>query len=143
LQKPISDIHASRCFTAALNFMERERRRYYRQPVQMPVRVVAGEAEIKATCTNISEGGIALKLHEALPKNATPRLHFTLPETSLAMEVESEVAWADMKGYVGLRFLNVPASSQELLETWLDERMGEHLSSPNESPAGSSTEAAG
>src|ERR1700722_10643298 len=81
LQKPISTLNASRCFHAALNFMVRERRRYYRQPVKMPVRVVLGDKELKATSTNISEGGIALMMHQALPKSATPVLQFTLPET--------------------------------------------------------------
>jgi DNA-binding response OmpR family regulator len=136
LQKPISALNASRCFNAALNFMVRERRRYYRQPVKMLVRVVVGEKEIKATSTNISEGGIALMLQEALPKGATPRLRFTLPETRLALDVEAEVAWADIKRHAGLRFLNVPRSSQEHLEKWLNEQAGEQPSGAPEKPAG-------
>ena len=40
LQKPISALNASRCFHAALNFMVKERRRYFRQPVKMLVKVV-------------------------------------------------------------------------------------------------------
>ena len=40
LQKPISTLNASRCFHAALNFMIKERRRYFRQPVKMQVKVV-------------------------------------------------------------------------------------------------------
>jgi DNA-binding response OmpR family regulator len=123
LQKPISSFNASRCFNAALNFMIRERRRYFRQPVTMPVSVVLGEKEIKATSTNISEGGIALLLREALSDSETPRLKFILPETKVCLEVESEVAWADSKGHVGFRFGNVSEGSQRLLEKWLDEIM--------------------
>src|SRR5271169_2588156 len=141
LQKPISTLNASRCFHAALNFMVRERRRYYRQPVKMLVKLVVGEKEIKGTSTNISEGGIALILHQALPKGATPRLQFKLPETQLAMNVESEVAWADIKGHVGLRFLNVPQSSQELLEKWLNEQMEKQLPGAKEVLAGPGSEA--
>jgi len=33
------------------------------------------------------------------------------------------VAWADLKGHAGLRFLKVPQSSQEVLEKWLSDRM--------------------
>src|SRR5580698_11387321 len=40
LQKPISTLNASRCFHAALNFMLKERRRYFRQPVKIDVKVV-------------------------------------------------------------------------------------------------------
>src|SRR5580704_11511906 len=78
LQKPISMLNASRCFHAALNFMVKERRRYFRQPLKMSVSVFLGEKELKATSTNISESGIALMLREALPKGATPRLQFML-----------------------------------------------------------------
>lgn len=122
LQKPISLLNASRCFHAALNFMIKERRRYFRQPVKMQVKVVYEGKTLNATSTNISEGGIALLMHNALPKNATPRLRFTLPGTNLSFEIETESAWADIKGGVGLRFLNVPQSSLEQLERWLDEQ---------------------
>jgi len=123
LQKPISSLNASRCFHAALSFMERERRRYYRQPVKMPVKIVLGDKELKATSTNLSEGGIALHVHQALPKNANPRLQFTLPDGKAAFDVDAVIAWADIKGHVGLRFLHVPPASQELLEKWLNQEM--------------------
>jgi c-di-GMP-binding flagellar brake protein YcgR len=89
----------------------------------MAVNVVLDDKEIKATSTNISEAGMALILREALPKGATPRLKFVLPDINLSMNVEAEVAWADLKGRVGCRFHNVPKSSQQLLEKWLDDQM--------------------
>jgi DNA-binding response OmpR family regulator len=139
LQKPISALNASRCFNAALNFMARERRRYFRHPVKMLVKVTLGEKEVRATSTNISEGGIALMLREALPKGATPRLQFTLPEINLAMDVESEVAWADMKGRAGFRFHNVAQSSQQQLEGWLNQQIEKELphSAERQTPPGS------
>jgi DNA-binding response OmpR family regulator len=127
LHKPLSALNASRCFNAALNFMLRERRRYFRHPVNMSTILVLEDKELRAESTNISEGGMALVLHHALPKNAMPRLRFTLPGTSLSLDVETEVAWADLKGCVGLRFLNVPASSQELLERWLTDHMEQQI----------------
>ena len=98
LQKPISTLNAARCFHAALSFMERERRRYFRQPVKILVRIILGDKEINGTTTNISEGGMALMLHHALPKGATPRIQFTLPDSRSGFEVETEIAWADIKG---------------------------------------------
>ena len=123
LQKPITPLNAARCFHAALNFMLRERRRYFRQPVKMMVHVILGDREFKATSTNISEGGIALMMREALPKGAAPHLKFTLPDINLTMEVEGTIAWADIKGRAGFRFQNVPPSSQEQWEKWLDQRI--------------------
>ena len=132
LHKPLSVLNTSRCFNAALSFMLRERRRYFRHPVKMPVCLVLDDKEIKGESTNISEGGIALLLHHALPKNATPRLQFTLPASGPALDVDTEVAWADLKGYVGLRFLNLPASSQELLEGWLTTEIERQTSGPKD-----------
>ena len=127
LQKPISALNASRCFHAALNFMVKERRRYFRHPVKMPVRIVMADKVVKATSTNLSESGIALMLREAPPKGAGPRLQFVLPETSFKLDLEAEVVWADVKGRAGLRFQHVPQESQQQLEKWLDERMEEEM----------------
>ena len=127
LQKPISSLNASRCFHAALNFMVKERRRYFRHPVKMQVKIVLGDKIVKATSTNISESGIAIMLREAMPKGAVPRLQFSLPELATKFDLEAEVVWADVKGRAGLRFHNVPVSSQQLLESWLNERLEEEM----------------
>ena len=132
LQKPISALNASRCFNAALNFMVRERRRYYRQPVKMLVSIFHANKELKASSTNLSEGGIALLLREPLPKGATPRLKFMLPEINVPFEVEAEVAWADIQGHVGFRFVNVSQSAQQALEKWLDAQMASRLAAAKE-----------
>jgi CheY-like chemotaxis protein len=123
LQKPISALNALRCFHAALNFMIKERRRYFRQPVKMLVKLMYDGKTLNATSTNISEGGIAVMLREALPKGAAPHLKFSLPGSGIDVEVEAEVAWVDVKGLAGFRFHNVPQISQKHLEHWLDEQI--------------------
>jgi len=140
LQKPISALNASRCFHAALNFMVKERRRYFRHPVKMPVRILTADKVVKATSTNVSESGIALMLREALPKGAAPRLQFVLPETSFKLDFEAEVVWADVKGRAGLRFHNVPQESQQQLEKWLDDRIEEEIPGAKERIAAADTD---
>lgn len=140
LQKPISLLNASRCFHAALNFMIKERRRYFRQPVKMLVRVAYEGKTLNATSTNISEGGIALMLREVPPKGAAPHLKFSLPGTNINMEVEAEVAWVDVKGRAGFRFHNVPKSSQEQLEQWLDKQMEQEFPGTKERLAAGESE---
>jgi DNA-binding response OmpR family regulator len=132
LQKPISTVNAARCFHAALNFMVREQRRYYRQPVKMTVKVATAEKELKAISTNISEGGIALILHPPLTKNAISHLQFTLPETTLPLNLQAETAWTDVNGNIGLRFVKVPANSQAQIENWL----GQHTEKSPRVPDG-------
>jgi DNA-binding response OmpR family regulator len=124
LHKPLTALNVSRCLHAALGFMQRERRRYFRREVEMPVTIVLGEKQIKASATNISEGGISLVVHQALPKNATARLQFTLPKTSTMLDVEAEVAWVDLKGGVGLRFSSLSPRTLETLESWLNSQAG-------------------
>jgi DNA-binding response OmpR family regulator len=141
LQKPISSLNASRCFHAALNFMIKERRRYFRHPVKMLVRVVLENKTLQATSTNLSEGGISLMFREALPKGATPRLQFTLPDTKMQLDVEAEMAWADMKGCAGFRFHNIAKSTQTQLEQWLDERMEKEFPGAKERMAAAQAQA--
>ena len=52
------------------------------------------------------------------------------------MSVESEVAWVDMKGCAGFRFRNVPETSQQVLEKWLESQAVHELPSvPKSTPA--------
>jgi c-di-GMP-binding flagellar brake protein YcgR len=104
-----------------LGFILRERRRYFRYALRMPVTLIVEDKQMKATSTDISEGGIALLTHQALPKNSAPHIQFSLPGISRSFEVETEVAWADLRGRVGLRFIKVPSTTQIQLETWLNE----------------------
>jgi len=140
LQKPISALNASRCFHAALNFMIKERRRYFRQPVKMQVKVVYEGKTLNATSTNISEGGIALMLREAPPKGAAPHLKFSIPNSNINMEIEAEVAWVDVKGLAGFRFHNVPESSQAELEQWLDDQIEQEFPGTKERLAAAESE---
>ena len=80
LQKPISALNARRCFSAAINFMIRERRRYFRFPVEMPSTLSFGEGQkMKVTVTNLSEGGMAIFFRGPLPKGSVSTVTFKLP----------------------------------------------------------------
>ena len=126
LQKPISPLNATRCFDAALTFMDRERRRYFRHPVEMPVVVVFTRGpELRTTTCNLSEGGMAIRYPGEMPKDMISKVRFTLPLTGTSLELHAEVAWADKAGRAGLRFIEVPQSSQHQLEAWLTKRLEE------------------
>jgi CheY-like chemotaxis protein len=140
LQKPLSALNADRCFHAALNFMIKERRRYFRHPVKMLVKVVLEGKTLNATSTNISEGGIALILREALPKGAEPHLKFSLPGENIHVDVEAEVAWVDVKGLAGFKFRNLSKTSKEELEHWLDDHMEQQFPGAKQRLAASESE---
>jgi CheY-like chemotaxis protein len=123
LQKPISALNAMRCFKAAVGFMVRERRRYFRHPVEIPVTAVFGQdQELKATTSNISEGGMAIRFRGKLPKGGISKVVFTLPESNISMEPRAEIAWADGAGRAGIRFAELPKASRDQLDRWLAEQ---------------------
>ena len=137
LQKPLTPLNASRCFHAALNFMVRERRRYFRHPVDIALRIaVPNSPEISATVTNLSEGGMAIRFVGTLPKESQVLLRFTLPGANVSLELKGEVAWSDGGGHAGIRFVEVPQSSQYQLDKWLTERLKEAVPAPLQNYAG-------
>jgi CheY-like chemotaxis protein len=120
LQKPISPLNAMRCFAAAIGFMDRERRRYFRHPVEMPVTIFFGDRqEVKATATNISDGGMAVVFSGTLPKANMSKVSFKIPRALTAWECKAEFAWIDGTGRAGLRFTEIAKSAREQLEGWL------------------------
>lgn len=125
LQKPIEPVNASRCFSAALGLMIRERRRYCRVPVDMPVTLIFHENEVvKTRACNLSEGGMAAELPPAF-KSSIRKVQFTLPGTNNCVETRAELAWADGAGKGGIRFIEVPQISREHLERWLSHHIDE------------------
>jgi CheY-like chemotaxis protein len=124
LQKPVSQINAMRCFSAALGFMMTERRRYFRLPLEMPVVVVFAQGqEFKATATNISDGGMAIRFRGRLPKGNISRVCFTVPGGEICMEQKADFAWVDGAGRAGIRFVEMPTSAKQKLERWLTEQL--------------------
>src|SRR5215470_12000574 len=54
LQKPVTTAGTLRCFNTAMSFMVREKRRYFRCPVEMPVKLAFSQSEeVKAIATNL------------------------------------------------------------------------------------------
>jgi CheY-like chemotaxis protein len=126
LQKPITTASTLRCFHTALSFMVREKRRYFRCRIEMPVvlHFAQGE-EMKCVATNLSEGGLALHFDGTLPKGSISKVTFVLPGTRISMEPRGDIAWADGLGRAGLKFVDVPDSSREQLEKWILKRIEE------------------
>jgi len=119
LQKPIEPVNADRCFSAAIGLMIRERRRYSRVPVDMPVALVFSEGEqVKTRATNLSEGGMAAELPVKF-QSSIKKVRFTLPETQNSIETRAELAWADGSGKGGIKFVEIPQVSRDHLERWL------------------------
>ena len=127
LQKPISALNAMRCFSAAMNFMMKERRRYFRHPVEMSATLSFGEGKkLKVTLTNISEGGMAIFFRGPLPKGGVSTVSFQLPGAPTPLEPKVQIAWMDDSGHAGVRFIDMSQDSRAQLDAWLAEQC-QHL----------------
>jgi CheY-like chemotaxis protein len=119
LQKPISALNATRCFSAALNFMIREQRRYFRHPVEIAATLESADGQkLKATITNISEGGMAIFFRGKFPSGSVSAT-FNLPGGASPLEPKVQVAWMDDSGRAGLRFADLNTGLREQLDQWL------------------------
>ena len=128
LVKPLSAQVLMRTLRVSYPLMMHERRRYFRCPVQIPVRVANGpQQEILATSTNISEGGIALANALGLKLGDRVILFFTLPSTEVAIKVNAEICWRDDAGSAGMKFINVPMTVKEQFASWLGDKLEEYL----------------
>ena len=132
LQKPISQLNATRCFSAALSFMMRERRRYFRHPVEIAVHLEFGPEELKAVATNLSDGGMAVHFFGKLPKGGLSAASFSLPDGNAVVEAKATLAWVDVDGRAGVRFLELSPSSRRLLDGWLTEQITKIGLAPDE-----------
>jgi ActR/RegA family two-component response regulator len=119
LEKPIAPDRALRSFRAAKGLMLAERRRYFRQPMQTTVFLSFGAVkDLRAASSNVSEGGMCLKLAEPLRPNTVVEVRFELPGKG-EIKAEAEVAWGDSDGRCGLRFRAIPLAARHRLGDWL------------------------
>src|SRR5579863_9945255 len=95
LYKPISTERARTSFRAARALMKCERRRNIRVPIQFPVALVMenGARQRKALTSDISQGGMSLRLARRAEDSGPMRIKFTLPGTEHNLECVTEVAW--------------------------------------------------
>ncbi|MGH9651405.1 MAG: PilZ domain-containing protein [Terriglobales bacterium] len=124
LDKPLSLEHAARCLRAARGLILRERRRYHRHPVQLPVslRVVSGDS-LAAQGANFSEDGMAIDVAGRVPYGTGVKVRFLLPDSACSVEANGQVAWQGREGMVGIRFVQMLESSKLRYRRWLDQRL--------------------
>jgi len=131
LQKPLSLPNIMRCFNAAYGFMQRERRRYFRMPVELPVVLRFGQGEYRVTTCNVSEGGMALQAPLSLPVSGLSKVQFSLPDTGAFIDSKGEITWRD-SGRMGIRFVELPQQSRDQLEKWIVSKIGKDEPDPRE-----------
>lgn len=128
LVRPLPPAILTRTLRASYPFMVREMRRYYRCPLEIPIRVSSSmRPELVANSVNICEGGMALTCPVPLQVGERVTLNLELPGSEAPAQVKSEVCWTNDAGRVGLEFVEVPEKVLAGLQSWLSDRLEERL----------------
>jgi DNA-binding response OmpR family regulator len=128
LERPFSNESLSRSLRAAYGIIMRERRRYFRCPVTIPVAVRDQEGqEIQCETINISESGLAIRISTPMKAGTEVTVRFSLPENQTRFVVPSKICWSDPTGRTGLQFLSLPVPQKTELQGWLSRRLEEVL----------------
>ncbi len=121
LDKPVNVDRAARCVRAAQGLLVRERRRYFRVPVEIPVELnFGGGNSVSAAISNLSEGGMSLRTSVPIPRTSV-KFSFNLPDTHIKIEGKGEVSWALAPNErAGIHFVYLPEATEKELIVWLN-----------------------
>ena len=118
LRKPLNVDSIAVHITIAKELLTRERRRYFRHAVNLPVLLKDGEVEQHARMTNLSEGGMAVRTAKGLGHTSVIDFEFDLPQGA-SVRGKGHVAWMNTEGMAGIILQIFHGKGQEYLETWL------------------------
>jgi CheY-like chemotaxis protein len=122
IHKPVSVEGILSHLTAARSVMLRERHRYFRHVVSLPVALALKGTEHRAMITNISEGGMAVRVVKALECSSVIDFAFELPPGP-SVSGRGQVTWANSEGMMGITFHFLRGKSQDYLLDWFRERL--------------------
>ena len=127
LERPLSKESIRRTLKPAFGLILRERRRYFRCPISIPVSIRRGTMpEVRCYSVNISEGGMAVNMAAPLSPGEEVQVQFTLPDHKKPFLAESRICWRKT-GHLGVRFVSLPRERRAELQDWLSRKLEEML----------------
>lgn len=125
LRKPLSTDSVALHITISKELLERERRRYFRHAVNIPVTLNDGGVEQHLRMTDVSENGMAIRTVKPLKKSSMVEFKF---ELSFGLHISGKglVAWTNTEGAAGISLQTFRGKGREHLEAWIEarERLG-------------------
>ena len=127
LRRPLSPTAIDRSLKVAYGLIVRERRRYFRCPIEIPAAIcVPGKPAVHGKTLNISEGGVAIGTELLLKPGVPVKVQFTLPDREIQFDTDSTVCWSK-EGYLGFQFNSLSPQLTSELQEWLSRRLEESL----------------
>jgi hypothetical protein len=122
-ERPVTAQSIRRTLKPAYGLILRERRRYFRFPICLPVVIArAGLPPLHCQSVNISEGGMALSTFVPLRPGEQVEVQFVLPDCREPFRVDSTVCWWKT-GHLGVRFASFLEGHKPELQVWLAEKL--------------------
>jgi CheY-like chemotaxis protein len=142
LYRPLSLERTRVSLRAARGLVRRERRRSSRASLSSTVNVsYPGAPETCGVLADIGDGGTLIHTASRIPPACKVYFEFALPGQQELVRLSGEVAWQDATGRTGIRFLDVPQSSRNLMQTWLEQNSSPPVNEIESGEAGAVNEA--
>jgi CheY-like chemotaxis protein len=126
-ERPLSTQSIRSTLKPAYGLILRERRRYFRYPVAIPVTVLRRNMpEVRCYSVNISEGGMAVSTFVPLSPGEEVQVQFSLPDQKVSFLAESRICWLKT-GHLGVRFVSFLGERKSELQDWLSQKLEEML----------------
>lgn len=120
-QRPLQKQRVVSILSAGYGLMLRDRRRYFRYGISVPVRLTRSSREhLHCTSINISQNGTALCLTAALKLGESVEIVLAIPGVEGLVSARGTVIWDDKHGKAGVRFECSSADDEKRLGAWLD-----------------------
>jgi Tfp pilus assembly protein PilZ len=119
LMQPLQSDNTGATLRAAAALLQRERRRQFRVPVQLPVALsYDSNPNLEGILLDLSEGGMDVLAAQPLSPGQAVQVSFCLPH-STDMQVGAQVVWANPNGQSGLQFVSLSEEQSRGLSAWL------------------------
>jgi hypothetical protein len=126
-ERPLSTQSIRRTLKPAYGLILRERRRYFRCPISIPVTILRQSMrEVCCYSVNISDGGMAVSTFVPLIAGEDVQVQFTLPDHKVPFVAESRICWWKT-GHLGVRFVSLSREHKSELQDWLSRKLEEML----------------
>lgn len=107
----------------AYALMLHDRRRYFRCPLECPVKITRVSGEIlQAAAINISANGMAVAVSVSLQPGEKLEVSFSVLDTDVSVKGFGTVVWDDKHGKAGMIFQCSSPETEQKLATWLNEQ---------------------
>ena len=127
LRRPLDLSSIREALRAACELMDKERRRYFRVPAKLPVRITLSASREALVCTtiNVSSNGMGITTSVSLKLAEKVAIAVVLPD-GFIVRASGIVIWDDKHGKSGLHFSCSSSEIQHKLDLWLDSEFSRH-----------------